>query len=736
MEQKHYDKLKAMKRIKLFKSIKTSLFIVLILSKTDFIMSQAENLNVLDNWIEWSDGKNMLIHHLNKQAFAYLDARDKEIAGLKTKEDWINRQKKVKGILMKIIGPFPEKTPLNPKITGVVQKQGFRIEKVIYESMPGFYVTASLFIPDGIVGKRPAIIQLSGHSFPSFKAPDKQKMIYNLVKKGFIVFAIDALGQGERVQYWDNEKKASSAGISPTAEHAIFGNQMFVSGNSALRYFTWDGIRGVDYLITRSEVDAERIGIFGNSGGGTQTTFISALDERIKAAAPSCYITGFRRLLESIGPQDAEQIIFHGVLNGITHADLLELRAPKPLLIASMTLDFFSIQGALETYKEVKTAYRAFGREEDAGHAVADEGHGFGRNIIDVYAFFQKALELPGNSQEEEFEGFKPEDLQVTSTGQLSTSLGGESAFSVNEKESQKLIAMIKDSRKNINEHLIKVPARAKELSGYIAPLKEVKSVFRGRYQRDGYSVEMYALNGEGDYVIPLLLFVPKSGNNFSSIIYIHPKGKITDASAGGRIEQLVKMGYLVAVPDVTGTGEIAPGDIDGSDLNGAYYASILIGRSIVGIQAGDIIRVTDFLKSRKDIDFNKIGAIAFHEICPALVHAAVFEKGINSITLIGSLISYRSIVMNRFYEKSLINYTVAGAITSYDLPDLIACMAPRKIAMVELKDQMNRPACGQLIDEELSFPRSVYSLKNVSENLKIIPSVSDISSVIGWCFE
>jgi dienelactone hydrolase len=725
-----------MKKLQSFKRIRIILFILFIIVKPEYILSQEENLNVLDDWIEWSDGKNFLIHHLNKQAFAYLDQRDKEIAGLKTKDDWISRQKKVKDILNKIIGPFPEKTPLNPKIMGVVQKEGFRIEKVIYESMPDFYVTGCLFIPDGIVGKRPAIIQCSGHSFPSFKAPDKQKMIYNLVRKGFIVFATDAIGQGERVQYWDNDKKASLMGISPTGEHAAFGNQMFISGNSALRYFVWDGIRGVDYLLTRKEVDPERIGIFGNSGGGTQTAFISAFDERIKAAAPSCYITGFRRLLESIGPQDAEQIIYHGIMNGITHADILELRAPKPLLICSMTLDFFSIQGAIETYHEVKAAYRAFGKEDDAGQAIADEGHGLGKNILAVYAFFQKVFDLPGSPLEEDFEGFKPEDLQVTTTGQLTSSLGGETAFSINEKATQKSIKSITNSRNNINEHIAGVPLKAIKLSGYVPPSAELNPVFRGRYPRDSYSVEMYALQGEGDYIIPLLLFVPKSGSNFQSIIYIHPNGKITDASPGGRIEQLTKMGYLVAVPDVIGTGEVAPGKSDGSDLNGANYASILIGRSLVGLQAGDIIRVVNFLKDRKDIDINKIGAVAFNEICPSLLHAAVIDKSISSVALSGSVISYRSIVINKFYEKSFFNYTVAGAITSYDLPDLIGCIAPRKIALIELKDQMGQPAGKELIDEELSFPRSVYSLKNVPGNLNIVTSDENISSVIRWCFE
>lgn len=729
------------------------LLTILILSETNFAFGQEENLNVLNNWIEWTDGKNMLTHHLNKQAFTYLDARDKEIALLKTKDDWINRQKKVMDILMKIVGPFPEKTPLNAKVTGIVKKDGYRIEKIVYESIPNLYVTACMFIPDGIKGKnkRPAIIQVSGHGFQAFRSAGTQRQIYNLVRKGFIVFAIDPLGQGERIQYWDDEKKASKLGASPVSEHSYFGNQMFISGISPIRYFTWDGIRAIDYLVSRKEVDSERLGIYGCSGGGTQTTFISALDERIKAAVPGCYITGFRRLLESIGPQDAEQNIYQGIKYGITHADLLELRAPKPLLISSTTRDYFGIQGAIESYQEVKMAYKAFGNEDNAGQVIDDSGHGFGKNILEIYAFFQKVLELPGNSKEESFEGFKPEDLQVTPTGQLSTSLGGETAFSINKKEAQVLISKIKDSRNNINEHLAKVPVKAKELSGFINPQGDLKPVFRGRYQRDEYSVEMYALQGEENYIIPLLLFVPKTGSKFPGVIYINPKGKIADASAGGRIEQLVKKGYLVVAPDLIGTGEVAPDNKDGSDYI-PNYISILTGRSIVGIQAGDVVRVVNFLKNRKDVDKNKIGALAFDGMCPTLLHAAVFDKSINSIALFGSPISYQSLVLNKTYEVRLsdeishsanasneVNYsnsTVAGALTAYDLPDLIACMAPRRIALLDLKDHMKQPASKELIDDELIFPQSVYLRNNIPKNLNTLLSPKDLVSIVNWCFE
>lgn len=717
-----------MKQFQLLKYIKIGLLLIFILPTSFPALGQEENLNLFDDWIEWSDGKNMLVHQLNKEAFAYLDKRDKEVAGIKTKEDWIARQKKVKEILMNTVGPFPEKTPLNAKVTGVVKKDGFRIEKIVYESMPNLYVTACLFIPD-IKGrtKVPAIIQVSGHGYPAFRSPGTQKQLYNLVKRGFVVLAIDPLGQGERLQYWDDVKKASLMGTSPTSEHSYFGNQMFVSGISPIRYFIWDGIRGVDYLMTRKEVDPERIGIHGCSGGGTQTTFIAAFDERIKAAVPGCYITGFRRLLESIGPQDAEQNLYKGVMNGITHADLLEVRAPKPLLISSTTRDFFSVQGAIETFQEVKQAYMAFGAPDQAGQVFDDAGHGFNKNITAIYAFFQKVFDTPGITEELDFKGFDPSDLQVTTTGQLSTSLGGNLAFDLNEKEAQKMVQKLGASRANPDQHLKNVIKNAGEISGYSVPLKKGITVFRGRYQRNGYAVEMYALPGEGVTVVPLLVFVPSKGNNFPVVIYLNPAGKAADAAAGGKIEQLVNKGFIVAAPDVLGTGETAG---RGDEL------AVLLGRSVAGIQAGDVTRVINYLGTRNDVNMNKIIGMAFDEMGPVMLHAAALNNSISSVALSGSLISYKSLVINKFYNTRFASNAVAGALTAYDLPDLIACIAPRKIALMDMKDQMKQTAGTVLIEEELAFPKAVYTRKNVSKNINILPATGDLGSVAGWCLE
>ncbi|MGB9595911.1 MAG: alpha/beta hydrolase family protein, partial [Candidatus Poribacteria bacterium] len=546
-----------------------------------------EEFSVLSGWKQWTDAQNILYKHIAGQAFQFLKDRKKKINSLKTEGQWIKRQQEVKKILMNIVGPFPEKNPLNPKIVNVIKKNGYRLEKIIYESRPEFYVTACLFIPDGLTNKAPVILNPIGHSDDGFRGTLYQTVILNLVKKGFIVLTYDPISQGERLQYFDPEKSRSRIGWS-TCEHSYMGTQCFISGNSFARYRLWDGIRAIDYLATRDEVDISRIGVNGISGGGTLTTYISAFDDRVYASAPECYITGFRRLLESIGPQDAEQNLYHGIANSIDHADLLEIRAPKPILIMSTTRDFFSIQGARETYREVKKAYKAFGKEDNLSMTEDDAPHDSTRkNREAMYAFFQKHLNNPGNHFDEEVEFLTAEELKITETGQVSTSLGGKTVFDFNSAETKKLIDKLENSRKNLSTHLQNVKCSAKMLSGYVHPDRTPKSIFIGRYQHKGYSVEKYVLDGEGKCVIPLILAIPDNAKSHPAIIYVHPNGK----SAGSEdIEALTKKGFAVIAPDLTGFGETGGLYTDESAYSpwyGVWFGSIQIARSILAIQAG-----------------------------------------------------------------------------------------------------------------------------------------------------
>ena len=700
------------------------------MSATQSASAEIEDLSVLKGWSEWSDARNGLQHYLNGLAFKLLEDRRNKIKNLSTIEDWKARQREVKAILNEIVGSFPERTPLNAKIVGTVKKEGFQVEKIVFESRPNFFVTSCLFVPDNLQGKTPAILNLIGHTDIAFRAPSYQQLVLNLVKKGFIVLAVDPIGQGERLQYYDSAVNRSVVG-GPTTEHSYLGKQCFLAGSSAARYFTWDAMRAIDYLVSRPEVDPNRIGVTGISGGGTQTSYVAALDDRVAAAAPTCYICGFRRLFESIGPQDAEQNFNGGVANGIDHADFLEVRAPKPTLVVATTRDFFSIQGARETVAEAQSTFRAFGTEDRLTLVEDDHGHGYtAKNRRAIYAFFQKYLNLPGGSEDQEFEPLKREDLTVTKTGQLNDSLNSETVFSINRSEAQRLIEKLQSSRKELSAHLQRVRTAAAEISGYRNPEKSPPTVFRGRYQREGYSIEKHVLLGEGSLPAPFLLLVPNQSTKHPGLIYLHPTGKSVEAKIKGEMEWFVNRGFAVLAPDLPGVGET--GTVDDS----VAFLGVQTKQSVVGLRATEIVRAVRYLKSRTDIDPDRIAAVARAGLNVPLLHAAAFESSIQKIALIDPLISYESVVMNRFYNVPSADI-VSNALTAYDLPDLAACIAPRRMMMVNVRDQLLTRAPVDVVNTQLAIVRAAYAAAPSSLTIKDWESSQSMEAVFsGWLKE
>ncbi len=679
--------------------------------------AQVEDLSVLGGWIQWSAAPSLLQQRLNSVAFQQLASRKAVVLSLRSAEDWRARQSDVRAALQEVLGPFPEKSPLKARTLGTLKKDGYAIEKVVFESLPGFHVTGCLFIPSGSGARMPAILNVIGHTDIAFRAPSYQRLIQNLVRKGFVVFAMDPVGQGERLQYYDPEQKRSLVG-GATAEHSYFGRQCFLAGSSAARYFAWDGIRAIDYLTSRPEVDPGRIGVTGISGGGTQTSYIAALDDRVLAAAPACYIAGFRRLLESIGPQDAEQNLNAGLMHGIDHADFLEVRAPRPTLVVSTTRDFFSIQGARETFEEAKQAFRAMSAEENLSMAEDDSGHGYTKKTREaIYRFFQRYLNNPGDSAEEDLTPLPLAELTVTGTGQVTDSLGGETVFTLNRTVAEKLAARLEESRRKVPAHLERVKTEARRLTGYQAAGDLSGVVFRGRYARPGYHIEMYALPVQQEYVLPVLLLLPDTGSNHRALIYLHPQGKSAAAAPGGEMELLLKRGYAVLAPDLSGVGEL------GRANDATSFLGVLSGRSMVGLRAAEIACCLQFLRNRPGIDGNDIGAVARGGMAIPLLHAAAFEESLRKIALIEPLVSFQAIVMNRYYNLDP-GALVANALTAYDLPDLAAAIAPRRLAIIDAVDHLQTPAAPDLIEKSYEIVRRCYSGRGSTGNLTIGISV------------
>jgi cephalosporin-C deacetylase-like acetyl esterase len=682
-----------------------------------------DDVKLFDFWKYYTDAEHVMYLNSCELAFKQLQERELHMAQLHTSADYLARQEEVKDKLLQLIGPFPEKTPLNPRITGVIRKQDFRVEKLMFESIPGYYVTAALFIPEKLQGKAPAIIYACGHTANGFRSDTYQHIIINLVKKGFVVLAFDPVGQGERLQYYD--EKTGKSPFGPTKEHSYPGAQCYISGHSPTRYFIWDGIRCVDYLLTRKEVDPERIGMTGRSGGGTQTAYTAAVDERILAAAPECFITSMEYILKSIGPQDAEQNLVHMISEGLDHADLLEVRAPRPGMMITTTRDFFSIQGARETFSEVKQFYEALGAGEHIHMVEDDDAHSSTRkNREAMYAFFQKYLENPGSPADLDVEVFEERELWVTESGQLATSVESETLYSLNQKVARNQLAELKQLRRSedFHEYATKATKEAKRLSGFQDPEEYGQAVFSGRFVHKGYKLETYLVPGSGDYMLPAALFTPLEKQNKEVILFLHDQGmEYATHEDSLMIHALLQQGYAVLLFDVPGIGSLGPGYlkgdayIDNTSFN-QWFAGILTNKSIVGMRAEDILRITHFA-DRDPGAFASITALASGAVGSEILHAAVFLEGIQNVVLIEPFLSFADIALTREYAPEFIPSTVAGAIDAYDLPDLLGALCPRKVMIINPLSANGDPADDKEKSCHLSYPRIVFTQQGLKDH-------------------
>jgi dienelactone hydrolase len=718
--------------------------------KGDPSVGEQENLKVFNQWVKWNNPGAILVSELRSKAAEAYDLREKEFSGITTIEDWKARQATVKLQLRKIFTGVTVNAPLNAKITGVIKKDGYRIEKLYFESSPGYYVTGCLYIPGKIKGKAPAVLHLMGHDQEAFRAELYQLINANLALKGIIVLTIDPPGQGEMVQYYDTAIKSSSIGYT-VIEHCYFGNQCFLAGISPAVIFVRDATRALDYLVSRKDVDPERLGVTGFSGGGTITNYISALDERIKVSVPCSWANISRKQLETKGNQDAETVLINALPQGLLFEDLLISRAPKPTLMTFVSRDqYLSVQGARDAYAQAKRIYTAFGKTELLQYTEDDSKHWLTPKIrAAIYSFFLKHFNLPDNRSEVKVDLLPVTDLTVTPTGQVSTSLGSKMVFDLNKKEIAILASRLDSSRKNNRNHISQSIQQARKLSGYSRDnYSECALFFNGKYPRDKYSVSKYAIDIQGGHPVSFLLFVPDDSiNRHKAVIYLHPEGNQINANPGGEIEKLVSMGYIVAATDVLGTGETKNNAVRNLSVG---YTAVLSGTSVVGIRAGDINLVASYLKSRDDVDPENIGGIAFGELCFPLIHAAAFENLLTAITLVSTPLSYHALAMERFYKigtKSVdeqngydpyeldFSWGVAGALEYYDLADLLAAIAPGKVIISDPRDHLFKPASQLLTETEMAFPISVYASGKMQNNFKITGK-EETSSLIRWCFE
>ncbi len=651
-------------------------------SLLSFVVS-AEDLSCLPAATTGPAPSTLFYARLQQEAYAAMERRGDAYEQVKTPEQIHAYQQRMREFFVRQLGGFPERNDLNAQVLGTIDGDGYRIEKVIFESQPQHHVTANLYLPSGS-GPFPGVLVSSGHSRTAKAAEYNQRVGIALASHGIAALCYDPIGQGERSQILTATGQPQFSGT--THEHFLVGVGSILVGTNTARYRVWDAIRAIDYLQSRPDIDGERIGMTGCSGGGTLTSYVMALDERVACAAPACYLTTFRRLIETIGPQDAEQNIFGQLAYGLDHPDYILLRAPRPTLISATTGDFFDIQGTWDTLRQAKRWYTKLGFPERVDVVEAEGNHGIQpANLAAITQWFQRwllgkdaAVTLPEMTIRSE------QELLCTTAGQVLLLPGERSVFDLNVERAQQLA----ETRRELWErgtpaeklNAVRKTVGVRALQDLPAPTRDKA----GRVDREGYHIDKLVLHTDSGVPLPALTFHPKEPRD-DAYLYLHDGGKTADSAPGGAIEKLVQEGFVVVAVDLRGQGETASGTGQPDALLGdwkPFYLAYLLGKSYVGMHTEDALAAGHFVAYYQTEKPRQVHLVGVGQAAIPALHAAALEPELfTTVTLRRAPRDWNSIV-GQSAPASRLTSTVHGALAVYDLPDLVRSLGKDKIVI------------------------------------------------------
>ncbi len=569
--------------------------------------------------------------------------------------------------MIKAVGGFPEtRCALNAQTTATVARDGYKVEKVLFESWPGVHVTANLFLPDSEAFQPPYPVAIlpCGHSSNGKGSDAYQRGCVLAAKAGLACLIYDPYDQGER--YQTSPKDGSCAG------HNRVGALAALLGGSMARFRIWDGMRVIDYLETRQDIDASRIGCMGNSGGGTMTSLLMAVEPRLKTACPSCYISAIRDVCESIGPQDAEQNFFGQLALGVNHASFAFLQAPMPIRFMFCHGDFFPFAGAQRTYSLVSGVAQKCGIADRYSMTDVDGSHGWKESTrTSSVEWLLRWLNNDPSELKHDLAGYRALDngfnLNSVDTGLSGTAhevCSGGSVLNLPGERTvydlmrDELKAAVAGRKKSIT------PAEVCQIAGIADP--DTVAVVQAEVSRstgNGYETVKETFTWPNGLSVPTVTFVPSSPSGAPVIV-------IGDGSRSDRaslVESWLAKGRPVTVADLIGTGEI------GGKKHTFYSTAVpeeevaiflyMLGRSLIGEQAGEILALAKTLKAR----YGQIPeVVAKGRVCISAVHACAVRRDlVSSVTQVNPPESWETSVNSS--SNIPFSTVVNGALKHYD---------------------------------------------------------------------
>ena len=628
------------------------------------------------------------------------------VNAISTRQQVVDRQTAVVAELWKMLGGPLERTPLNARVTGILERSGYRIEKLTFESRPRLYVTANLYVPVG-AGRRPAILGPLGHSANGKAWPSYQRLFSNLARKGYVVLAYDPFGQGERIEYPGPRPGQSAIVGGGTAEHEYAGRRLILLGANFSLFRVWDGIRGIDYLFTRSEVDPQRIGCCGQSGGGTLTQFLSALDSRIKVAVVSEGNTE-NLAQDNVEPpgsaDDAEQNIVPGLARGIDRADLLYAFAPKPLLMtvtlhdAGHTYSPEYVTNSLDFLDEYKRVYGLFEASDRVSLQATTVQHGYAYEMRRAtYAWFNRWFAMKDADDNETSQAVEQEStLNVTASGFVRTSLNGETALSLTRQMAEAIRTPTPLAPDHLRGRILGVlgidDSRRDPLAARVA----------ATITRRGYQAEQFEFTSEREIRTPGWLLTPDNGQPLTpTLLYIGEAAAWAAVVEDSLAERLCVDGHCrVAVIDVRGRGDCAiayprrgrfyfPDRI----LDESYltWFTLMLGKPLLGGQIYDTLRALDYLRSLPGAG-EKVSLVGDGPHGLIALYAAALDQSTAGVALRHTVTDYRSLAVAEHYNHPFGVYAY-GVMREFDLPDVARAVGPRPVLLLDAVTALGEPA-------------------------------------------
>ncbi|MFH1928320.1 MAG: prolyl oligopeptidase family serine peptidase [Chloroflexota bacterium] len=659
-----------------------------------------------------------------------------------TEEEWQAACQAVRPRLLHSLGldPMPPRTRLNAQTVGTLKRDGYTVEKVIYEPRPGFYVSAHVYIPDGLSLPAPAILYSLGHWMENAKLePEVQACCIQLARLGFVVLIYDPLGQGERLGDWQDH-------VHP---------EILLVGQCQEGLRVWEAMRSIDYLLTRPEVDPSRIGMTGASGGGLNTVYTCAVDDRIGVSVPVCYVDTFFLIMAAErdrnwddGGDLCNQV--PGVMSYSEMSDLLALFAPKPLCIIAGSRDWmFPIEGTRDIYARMKRLYDLLGQPEAVHFFEDDAEHGYNQRMREVaYGWLCRWLLGEGDGApipEQPPDRVEPAPYATTYNEPPTVSM----EVLRNEPTSvespglcfphgipvKTSIALAGLSRK-MGKALPPTCPLPKDAPAWEAqraelradlqsilepfPLRPAGSIPFHMYRQvtaEGVFGERILIETEPGIIVPALFVIPDRWDVlFPVIVHVDEWGK-HGGIADGTVEALVKGGYGVLSIDVRGTGETSASDFE------AASNCLMMERSLFGQRVLDVMRTVDWLWERcpmsVQIDKGRIGCWGSGTAGLLVLYAAALDPRISAAVVRSAPPSYKSLLVE--HSRFPLSTYLFDVLNRFDLPQVASLVAPRPLLLADAVDGMRRLISRADIVREYASCRQIYSLLHTRDRFAVL---------------